>query len=182
MSGSGADLTDPGLLRDLRGQVGRFVTVAAGALGGAGAEVERVREWLRGEQTTLWKAQVRKREEAFIEARCRYQQAQLDVELAQRGRGGGKQGSDEERLAMRTAQRRLTEAEEKLALIRHWAQRLEQEATPLVHQAKMHDLALRELGERAIRQLDRLADSVQAYLDVPAGERPLPPAPPGGGA
>ena len=182
MSGSGADLADPSLIRDFRGQVGRFVNLAAGALGGAGTEVDKVREWLLGEQSTLWKAQVRKREEAFAEARRRFQQAQSEVELAQRGRGGGKQSSDEERLEMRKAKRRLEEAEEKLALIRRWAQRLEQDGAPLVHQAKMHDLALRELGSHAMLRLDRLADAVQAYLDAPTGERLASPPSPDGGA
>jgi hypothetical protein len=160
---SGANIADAGVIRDFRHKLAGFVTATGAALGGSDADLRRVQEWMQQEQLPHWKRQLRDREDAFQQARRAWLEAENEVRGGMNSRGPQKPSSTEERVAMQKAQRSRDEAEEKLAHIRRWILRIEQDCSPLLHQCRDHDLALRELGERALAKLDKLANEIDTY-------------------
>ena len=175
----GANLTGPEVIRDFRAHLATFLQVGAATLGGSAGGVARVRDWLAGEQQGHWKRQVVRHEDAYQEARRAWLIAEDEVRAGPRRGVPDRQSSMEERLVMDRARRQREAAEEKLALVRRWLNRLDQDCAPLIHQVRGHDLALHDQGKRALTQLDRLAGQVEDYLDRPKGSSaaaiPLPP-------
>lgn len=172
-----ARVTGPEVIDGFRPHLATFLKACTAALGARAGELGRLHDWLRGEQLPHWKRETIRREEAYQEARRLWLQAQADVAAGSDGRGPGRAGSHEERLAMDQARRRRDEAEEKLAQVKRWVMRLDQEGGPLVQECLVHDLELRERCTRALTQLERMADRVQDYLDIPSATGAPPPLP-----
>ena len=160
---SGADISDPEAIRIFRFQLNKFLQSCATALSGSDTELGKVTDWLRVEQQAHWKKQIRVREEAYQEARRVWLAAENDVKYGQNSRGPAKHSSIDERVMMDKARRKRDEAEERLALVRKWLLKVEQDGAPLVHQCTDHDLALRDLGNKALAQLDRLSAALDTY-------------------
>jgi hypothetical protein len=180
---SGADINDPQVIRDFRAQLAKFAQVCANALGARAGELGRMHEWLRGEQLPHWKHQAFKREEAYQNARRLWLQAESDVAGSPGSRGPKKPSSYEEKLEMDKARRLRDEAEEKLANVKRWVARLDHEAGPLIQSCHSRALELEEKCRGALLQLDRMAERVQDYLDLPSASlAPPAPAPREGGA
>lgn len=178
---SQARLSDPQIIRDFRQRLSGFLGACATGLGGVPGDFAHVLDWLRGQQLGHWKKQLQRREEVYSTARLAYLEAESDVAASRRGRGGGRQSSDDERRTMNRAERLRDEADEKYRAVQRWIQVLEHEGSDLVHQCRNHDLALRDLGAQALLQLDRLAGQVDAYLDIQAGmQAPISAVPPPG--
>jgi hypothetical protein len=165
---SSANISDPQIIRDFRARMTTFMEICESALSGSASELSRVRDWLRADQQSFWKKQVIKREEVYQTARRLWLEAEGDASGGINKRAPAKPSSMEERITMDRARRHRDEAEEKLTLVRRWLLRLDQDGEPLVHQCQSHDLSLRDQCRHAIAQLDRLADQVHAYLDLPA--------------
>jgi hypothetical protein len=176
---SAANVQDPQVIRELREQLATFLRAAAAALGGRANELARMRDWLRGEQQSQWKRELVKREEAFQVARRQWLEAEAEVTNPMNSRGPRRASSMEERVVMDRARRRRDEAEEKLATVRRCLIRLDQECEPLVQQCQSIDLALRDLGDKALHRLERMADRVQDYLDAATAPALAPMAPAG---
>jgi len=172
---SSANLNDPQVIRDLREHFAHFLRSAGAALGGRANELSRMRDWLRGEQLATWKREVVKREEVYQVARRQFLSAEAEVVNAAHTRGPSRASSMEERIVMDKARRRRDEAEEKLATVKRSLIRIDQECEPLVQTCQSIDLALRDMGEKALNRLERMADRVQEYLDITTAA-PLAPA------
>jgi hypothetical protein len=160
---SSADLVDAQVIRDFRSKLAKCVTLATSALDGSDGDLRRVLDWMQGEQLPYWKRQLRDREELFQHARRTWLEAENEVRGGLNSRGPHKASSTEERVLMQKAQRRRDEAEEKLASVRSLLIRIEQDCSPLLAQCRDHDLALRELGDRALAKLARLAGDIDTY-------------------
>jgi len=116
-----------------------------------------------------------KREEVYQVARRQFLSAEAEVVNAAHTRGPSRASSMEERIVMDKARRRRDEAEEKLATVKRSLIRIDQECEPLVQTCQSIDLALRDMGEKALNRLERMADRVQEYLDITTAA-PLAPA------
>lgn len=160
---SRADLADAQVIRDFRLKLAAFVKATGASLGGSDGDLRRVQDWMQGEQLPLWKRQLREREDIYQHARRAWLEAENDVRGGMNSRGPQKPSSTDERLVMQKALRRREEAEEKLASIKRWMIRIEQDCSPLLHQCRDHDLALREMGERALTKLAQLAIAIDTY-------------------
>ncbi len=177
---SRAEIADPEVLRAFRLRLSGFLRDTQTGLGGVVAQYYAVEERLRGELQSHWKSQLRRREEVYNIARLKYLAAKDEVDAARRGRGGGKQSCDDERLDMQRAQRKRDEAEEKLAHIARWLHRLHQDGEPLVGRCRNHDLGLGDLGDKALRALDTMAKNLDAYHAVRLPPSSAPTTAPGG--
>lgn len=173
---SGAHLSDPEVVRHFRRRMAIFLQTCSAALGGSAGDFVRVQDWLHSEQQSYWKKQIARREEVYQAARRTWLDAEAEVRASHNSRGIDKQSSMEERVLMDRARRSREEAEEKLAVVRRWLIRLQQECGPLIHLCRDHDLALHEQGARALSRLDQIAERVEAYLDVPRSVLPASPA------
>lgn len=160
---SRADLADAQVIRDFRLKLAAFVKATGASLGGSDGDLRRVQDWMQGEQLPFWKRQLREREDIYQHARRAWLEAENDVRGGMNSRGPQKPSSTDERLVMQKALRQREEAEEKLASIKRWMIRIEQDCSPLLHQCRDHDLALREMGERALTKLAQLAIAIDTY-------------------
>ena len=96
-------------LKEFRTRLIKFAEQAQTALADAEGEVQRVLVWLETEAHTHWSAQIRKRHEAVEKAKDAVRQKKLFKSPT-----GSTQSAVEEEKALRMAQKRLEEAEEKL--------------------------------------------------------------------
>ncbi len=170
---SGANISDPEVIRIFRRRLAAFQQTCSAALGGSAGDFVRVQDWLQSDQQGHWKKQIAKREELYQAARRTWLDAEAEVRASHNSRGIDKQSSMEERLLMERARRSRDEAEEKLAVVRRWLIRLGQECGPLIHQCRDHDLALHDMSDKAVARLDQLADRVETYLALPSSIAPV---------
>ena len=100
----------------------KFQEAANAALGDAEGEMQRVTLWLENEQHAYWTGQIRKRHDAVEKAKeaVRYKKIFRD------STGSLPSAVDEEK-ARALAQRRLKEAEEKLANVKRYTRVLQKE-------------------------------------------------------
>ncbi len=171
---SGIDLIDPEVIRTFRARLAVFVGICGSALGSRASELNRTRDWLRGEQLPHWRRQLIRREELFQQARRAWLDAESEVSDQMSTRGPRKPSSIEERVAMERARRLRDEADERLETIRRWLLRLDQDGDPLLLACQGHECDLRDRGVRALARLDALSERVDDYLAI-ATTTPAPP-------
>ena len=152
-------------LPEFRAAIWKFAETAQVSLGDAESDLSRTLHWLEGEQTSYWSGQIRKRKEIVTQCADKFREKRLFKDAS----GRVPSAVDEEK-ALRIAQRRLEEAEEKLIAVRKYI-RLLQKA---VHDYKgsvqgltsavAHDLPV------AVAKLDRLSGLLRQYVELaPAG-------------
>lgn len=138
----------------------------------ADVEIQRTMNWLKQEQHTYWKAEVRTRSE-----RAAHAALELKRKQQEKTPSGEKYSCIDEKKALAVAKGRLEEAEQKLANVRRWARRIEEEAFA-------YRGAVRGLGQlvasglpESLAQLDAMIVSLEAYLLLrPPSESDAPPA------
>jgi hypothetical protein len=168
MSGS-ARVSSLDALRQLKEALCAFGVDAQEALGVAAMEIRRTQEWLR-EQLKHWQRVVRERQEELARAKS---------ELAQRRWGyteGRGPGTTEQEIAVRDAQQRLRQAEDKVETVRRWILQLPREVNeyegPARSLAGLVDADLRH----AVAVLDNKLAALEAYVALapPPGAAPAP--------
>ena len=147
-------------LREFREALLTFIDDARNALTAVEMENRRVSEWVNHTQKFYWINEVKRRREKMNEIRG---------ELHRRKLSGG--GETEAKEAVRIANARLREAEEKVEIVR--------KAAPVLQHAIDEYLGLaRPLGdmltgdlEKALGMLERMATALDDYLNtsLPAG-------------
>lgn len=169
------------VLQDLKDALTRLGVDALGALGGAENEIRRTVEYIQG-QLKYWLRECDKRREDVARARA-------DLAHKRSLSDGRGTGCVEQEIALRKAQQRLQEAEDKVAVTRRWLQALPQ----AVHDYEGPARALAGFLEADLRKslaiLDGRIAALQEYLAVsaagpepaPAAAKPEPAAPEAGG-
>ncbi len=118
----GARIDDIDAIKTFRVQLAKFAEAANLALDDAQSEINRTLNWLEGEQTSFWNAQIRKRQELLAKA----QQALRDKTLY-KDVSGRPPSAVEEHKAVAVAKRNLAEAEQKMANTKSWCRRFPKE-------------------------------------------------------
>lgn len=154
-------------IHDFKLALATFAEDARNALSGVESDLRRTRNWLQRDQLSHWQAQVKRRNEEVSMARTELHRRRLS-----------QQGSDaisdtEQKENLRIAQRRLEEAEHKLALVKKWGPVLE-------HAIAEYHSASQPLGDRltgalvaSMALLDRTVASIEAYLATAPPITPL---------
>ena len=147
-------------LREFREALLTFIDDARNALTAVEMENRRVSEWVNHTQKFYWINEVKRRREKMNEIRG---------ELHRRKLSGG--GETEAKEAVRIANARLRQAEEKVEIVR--------KAAPVLQHAIDEYLGLaRPLGdmltgdlEKSVAMLERMANALEEYLNtsLPAG-------------
>lgn len=127
----------------------------------ANADIQKTLIWLRQEQTSYWKAQVRKRAELVNRAKIDLMRKQ--TEYAQLG---ARNSCVDEKKALAAAKRNLEHAEEKLQNVRRWTRQLDQESYN--YRGAMQALAQSVESDvpRFLTHLDNMVTSLESYAAV----------------
>jgi hypothetical protein len=153
-------------LKDFRLAMITFAEDARNSLSGVDMELRRMRDWLERDQLGYWQAQIKKRQEALMQARA-------DLHKRQLSQQGSEAVSDaEQKEALRDATRRLRDAEEKLQQIKR--------LIPFLHHAidEYHSHS-QPLGdhlsggfEKSLFALQKMVGALEAYLALAAPTAP----------
>jgi hypothetical protein len=163
---SQARIEGPEVVHGARRAVLRFGDTVDAGLSGVVAAMNRVRDRLRVEMLPYWKSQVMRRQEVYQEARRRFLEAEDDLRRTRMQGGPGKGSSDDERRTMIKAKAKMEEAEEKIAQVKKWLIRLDDEGDALAAQCTNHAISLREMVAAAADRLDRAADALEHYQSI----------------
>jgi hypothetical protein len=152
------------LLKRLQAALARFGVDAQAALGLGDSEIRRVRAALE-ERGKFWQQQVHRRQEEVTQARAALSHARALHE-------GKKVGCIEQELALRKAQERLREAEDKVVTVRRWKR-------DLPEALKDYEAAARGLSgyletdlRQAVALLEGKVASLEAYMDLQSEGKP----------
>jgi len=158
-------------LRALRSGVLRFIEAAEQATFEVESEIQRTLEWLRRDQAAHWRGQVRRRTEDVRRARLA-----LNRKKSLPAIGTRPPSTVEEEDALNLARRRLEEAEQKIQAVKVWAQRIEKKRT--AYRGSLGPFLALTDGElpRAVRELDQMVASLDAYVALETPDAEVAPA------
>ena len=139
------------ILRDRRDR-------AADILSAHSQEMRRVLEWFERELPFMWNQELRRRYDRVSEKRTEYENCKL------RAMKGERKTCFEEKKAYDKARYRLREAEEKIDVIARWRTKFGQEAEETRGRLGKFQNMLDGDVERTIALLERMIDSLEAYL------------------
>ena len=164
MSDKVAKVEDLDAIKSLKRAIWKFAEAANVALGDAESEMNRAVMWLEGEQRAYWEGQVRKRH-ALVE---RAKEAVRMKKIFKDSTGRQQSAVDEEK-ALKIAQKRLEEAEQKVIAVKKHTARLRKELLLYKGHVQRFATAVQNDLPMASAQLDGLLDRLQKYvaLDVP---------------
>ena len=145
-------------LRMFRGVLVKFAETAQVSLADAEGEMQRVLMWLETEASTYWNGQIRKRHEAVEKCKDMVRQKKLFKSPT-----GSTQSAVEEEKALRIAQKRLEEAEEKLKNVKRYTPRLQKEIS--IYKGGVQRLSTTVSADIpvAISRLDKMCAALEAY-------------------
>lgn len=149
------------VLRSLRASLCKFADAVRTGLDEADAEIRRVAFWVGHEQSAHWLAQVRD---------CAERVTRAKIELMQRRSREAMWDSQssciDEKKALAAAQRRLAEAEERCANVKHWTRQLEKESFTYKAAAAGLAHAVEADVPNALARLDRMIAALEAYAPL----------------
>lgn len=146
-------------LKDFRIALCKFTDTIKIALGEADAEIQRVDIWLKQDQARYWKDQLRKRTELLHRAKMALKEKKL-----QKTPLGGRYSCVDEEKAVAAAQRNFDEAEQKCKNVQRWIKQLDHEVFNYQGLVQGLDRAMDTDMPVALAQLDRILDSLDAYV------------------
>ena len=147
-------------LREFREALLAFIDDARNALTAVDMENRRITDWVNNTQKFYWINEVKRRREKANEIRG---------ELHRRKLSGG--GETEAKEAVRIANARLREAEEKVEIVRKAAPVLQHAIDEYLGQGRpLGDMLSGDL-EKAVAKLENMANALEKYLatSLPAG-------------
>lgn len=150
------------IFREFRATYSKFGDSARNALVAAELEIRRMLDWLEKDQVAYWKAEIRRREEKVNEAQTALHRKRITAAF------GNIAADSEEILMLRRAQAKLAQAEAKLKEVKQWFITVEQAVQeyrgPVQQLGNMLDAGV----PKALSSLDRMTDTIEAYLQVAA--------------
>jgi hypothetical protein len=158
-------------LKEFRIALVTFVEEARNALSGVDMELRRTRDWIERDQLSYWQTQVKRRHERMMNARTELFRRQISQQ------GSEAKSDTEQKEALREAQRKLRNAEEKVEIVKrlipffhHAMAEYVSHATPLADH-------LSGGMERSLATLQRMITSIEEYLAIAPPTAPRPSSP-----
>jgi hypothetical protein len=159
-----AHVTSIDAIAHFRGALRTFDEDALRALVTIDEQAQRGLRWLESDAPALWREQVRRCFDNIGRTRVALENCR------RRAVGSNRPACQEELEAYRLAQRRLREAEEKIEVVRHWAQKVRQQIDD--YRGRITSLRRSLEGEvpRTLALLDRTVASLDSYADQQRNE------------
>ena len=155
-----AHIDSPEVIRDFRNHLVKFDASSHQAISGIQSDAQRVIQWLRYEQLQHWKQELRKSSDVLQQAKSAYMIARDAAHVY------GKSSCVDEERALRKAERRKEEAEQKLKAVKKWMGIVERETEKLMGPVNNLSSVLDVATPRALAKLDRLTRDLEEYLRV----------------
>jgi chromosome segregation ATPase len=156
------------VLQQLKASLATFAETASVALDEAGTDIQRTRRWLAEDRVRHWRAQVQVRAERLARANIALKQK----EVFDRTLAGTPSSCVDERKALKAAQGQLREAEHKLGRVKAWSQQIEKELSDYRGAVQRLVSAIEVDIPNARAKLDKMIDSLEAYLALAPPEMP----------
>jgi hypothetical protein len=155
-------------VKDFHAAMCQFCEDARDALGSIDLETRRVREWLTHEQMGYWRRELLDRQDEVQQAKAALFRKQLGAI------SGREPDLLEEKDAVRAAQRRVEEAEDKIELCRRWERQVQRALEEYEPAASQLAALVEGQPPRCVVHLDQVIAALEAY--VAAGGVASPPA------
>jgi hypothetical protein len=156
------------LLKLLRASLATFSHTAAVALDEVATDIQRTLAWLNEDRRRHWTEQVRVCRERALQAKLALKQKQV----LDRALSGTTSSAVEERKALALAERRLREAEAKLARTRSWILQIEKLQSDYRGGIQGLLSAIDADIPNARARLDKMIDSLEDYIALAPPETP----------
>ena len=153
----GAHVTSTDAIESFRANLVVYLAKTRPLLEDACDEVIRTRQWLQQDRRMHWENQVRRRTRELDNAN----QALYSARLANL-----REVTTAEQTAVLRAKRALTEAEEKLRLVKRWTLEFDQRVGPLVKQLEQLRTMLSNDMPKAALHLAQVLKTLEAYANV----------------
>ena len=157
-------------LKQFRASLCQFAQTAAIALEEMGMDIQGTHTWLQQDQHRHWKARVQDRSEAYTRAKLALQQRLLFERSVQ----GVPSSCVDERKALRAAEQRFRDAEQRFSRVRSWILQMDRELNDYKGRVKGLAAAVQVEIPNAVACLDRMVDSLEAYVALTPPEAPRP--------
>ena len=161
MNGS-AGVHSVAALEELKNVVTKFQTDAKEALAVTEMAVHRSLDWFQHDLLKQWQSEHRKREEAVTNARADLERCRMQ------SFGDRTPDCTDQKVALKKAQLRLEEAEQKIKAVKKWSRILEEEVGE--YRGPAQELGNVVAGElpKAVAELNRMLLALEAYMSVKA--------------
>ena len=161
MNGS-AGVHSVAALEELKNVIAKFQTEGKEALAVTEMAVNRSLEWFQNDLLKQWQSEYRKREEAVTNARADLERCRMQ------SFGDRTPDCTDQKVALKKAQLRLEEAEQKIKAVKKWSRILEEEVGE--YRGPAQELGNVIAGElpKAIADLNRMLLALEAYMSVQA--------------
>jgi capsule polysaccharide export protein KpsE/RkpR len=163
----GANVRSVDALKDFKIALINFAEEARVALGSTDMEIRHVRNWLTRDQLSYWQSQVKRGQE-------RVSMAKAELFRRQLSQSNSDAVSDtDQKEALRDAQRRLREAEEKVEKIKRWVPVFEHATSEYNSQSQPLGDHLSGSFAATINVLNRMIAALDSYLSEAAPSTPV---------
>lgn len=150
-------------LKHFRIALFKFVETVNSALADAEAELQHTLNWLENEQYAHWQTQIRRRHEAVERAKEAVRMKKMFKDSS-----GRTPSAVEEEKALRIAQARLVEAEQKLANTRKYSRVLQREIQSFKGSVQRLATSVQSDIPLAAAMLDGMVAALEQYVDLKA--------------
>ena len=166
MAGTPANISSPEIITRFRARFVEFDADCRRALEGSRGDVARIEHWLRQEQASYWKRQLRNREEMV-------EKAKRDYISAMHNDGGfqGRKSAVDEKKALDRALRLKAEAEAKIQAVKRWLLTIDKQVADFSGACLSLASLLDATTPRALARMDEMLDGLDGYMR-PGGVAP----------
>ena len=152
-----ANVTSVEAIESFRSHLIVYLSKARPTLEEVSDTVNRTRAWLESDRRIHWQNQVRRMAQKLQDA----QQAVFSAELASL-----REVSTAERMMVQKAKRALTDAEDKLALVKKWNRNFTNQVEPLAKQLEKLQIVLTNTLPQAIAHLGQMVKTLDEYAGI----------------
>jgi hypothetical protein len=153
-------------LKDFKLVMCNFAEEARNSLSGVDMELRRMRDWLERDQIGYWQSQIKRRQEALMQARA-------DLHKRKISQQGSESVSDaEQKEALREATRKLRVAEEKLAMVKRLVPQLHHAIDEYHSHSQPLGDHLSGGFEKSLFTLEKMIGALESYLALHAPTAP----------
>jgi hypothetical protein len=157
-------------LKKFRASLCQFAHVAAVSIEEVDMEIRQAQTWLQHDRYPYWRGIVRDKADAHTRAKLALNQRKL-FELSVQGTPSS---CVDEKKALRIAEQGLREAEHRFARAKFWIGQMDRDLNDYKGRVKGLSGAVQAEVPKALAALDRMVDSLEAYVALAPPEAPGP--------